>query len=116
MGRKTEKTNCVFCGVVSALIITCLFYTLGAIAEPKTYLHVGGSLGSVIGDKTEADGSLPFWGVVGLTYEPDDNFEVKFEMFHRSNADKSGSLNSASNDEYELNGLRVGIEYKIKLN
>jgi len=46
----------------------------------ETYMHVSGSLGSVIGGKgSPNDGNLPFWGAAGLTWEADDSFEMKFE-------------------------------------
>lgn len=78
----------------------------------EIYPHVSAYLGSVIGDKTAADGNLPAWFSAGLTYEPDKDFEIKLEAFHRSNADKSGV--GVSGSEYELNGIRAGFEYKFR--
>ena len=97
----------------SLLLVVSLFASNVAFAD--TYIHVGGSLGSVIGDKTAQDGSLPFWAAVGITHEPNDEFEIKYEIFHRSNADKSGVSVDSDEKEYSLNGIRVGFEYKIRL-
>lgn len=93
-----------------ALSVFLLLISFNVNAE--IYPHVSAYLGSVIGDKTAADGNLPFWGAVGLTYEADRNFEWKFEAFHRSNADRSGF--KAEGSEYELNGLRAGFEFKFR--
>lgn len=93
--------------------VVCLTVALGynvpAFAG-DVYFHTRHALGSVIGGKNETDGNLPYWGTVGFTYVPDDGkFETFVEAFHRSNADRD------QDGEYELNGLRVGVEYKVKL-
>jgi hypothetical protein len=101
--KKSKKKT-----MLALLLVPCLSFA------GETYIHVSGSLGSVIGGKgSPNDGNLPFWGAAGLTWEADDSFEMKFEAFHRSNADKDGV--EAKGSEYELNGLRVGIEYKFKI-
>lgn len=90
-------------------IILMLLLIPSLASAGDLYAYLDSSLGGVIGEKNDFDGTLPYWGGVGLEYEQSDNWAWRFGYKHRSNADLVG------NGEYELNVIEFGFKAKVCL-